>query len=78
LFEANETTRQTMARNLIELFYHYDLKKKVVAYVKDEGENLNAMTRALKLWWIVKFLVWRRVSKALALVMHFLKHVNMG
>ncbi len=68
-----------MARNLIELFYHYDFfKKKVVAYVKDEGENLNAMTRALKLWWIVKFLVWRRVSKVLALVTHFLKHVDMG
>jgi hypothetical protein len=26
----------------------------------------------------VKFLVWKRVFKALVLVMHFFKHVNMG
>jgi hypothetical protein len=37
-----------MARNLIELLYQYDLRKKIVAYVKDEGENLNAMTTTLK------------------------------
>jgi hypothetical protein len=48
LFEANETTRQAMARNLIKLLNQYDLRKKIVAYVKDEGTNLNAMTRALK------------------------------
>ncbi len=37
-----------MARNLIKLFYQYDLRKKIVAYVEDEGESLNAMIRALK------------------------------
>jgi hypothetical protein len=49
LFEANETTRQFMARNLIELLDQYDLvKKKIVAYVKDKGANLNAMKITLK------------------------------
>jgi hypothetical protein len=38
-----------MARNLIELLDQYDLvRKKIVAYVKDEGGNLNAMTTTLK------------------------------
>ncbi len=48
LFKTNETTRQVMARNLIELLDQYDLKKKIVAYVKDKGANLNAMTTILK------------------------------
>jgi hypothetical protein len=47
LFEANETIGQVMARNLIELLDQYNLRKKIVAYVKDEGANLNAMTIAL-------------------------------
>jgi hypothetical protein len=33
-----------MARKLIELLDQYDFKKKIVAYVKDEGANLSAMT----------------------------------
>jgi hypothetical protein len=37
-----------MARNLIKLLNQYDLRRKLVAYVKDEGANLNAMTTALK------------------------------
>jgi hypothetical protein len=48
LFEANETTKQAMARNLIELLDQYDLRKKIIIYVKDEGANLNAMTKTLK------------------------------
>jgi len=68
-----------MVRKLTELLDQYDLRKKIIAYVKDEGTNLNAMTIALKsIVSILKFLVWRRVSKSLVLVMHFLKHVNMG
>ncbi len=43
MFETNETIR-VMARNLTKLLDQYDLKKKNVAYVKDEGANLNAMT----------------------------------
>ncbi len=37
-----------MARNLAKLLDQYDLRKKIIAYVKDEGANLNAMTIILK------------------------------
>jgi hypothetical protein len=37
-----------MGRNLTELLDQYDLRKKIVANVKDEGANLNAMTTTLK------------------------------
>ncbi len=33
LFEANETTRQAMARNLIELLDQYDLREKNITYM---------------------------------------------
>ncbi len=33
-----------MARNLFKLLDQYDLRKKIVTYVKDEGVNLNVMT----------------------------------
>jgi hypothetical protein len=39
---------QALVRNLIELLDKYALRKKIIAYVKDEGSNLNAMTTALK------------------------------
>jgi hypothetical protein len=47
LFEAIETTSQTLARNLTKLLDKYGLKRKIIAYAKDEGSNLNA-TIALK------------------------------
>jgi hypothetical protein len=43
LFEASEIIGQAMARNLTKLLDQYDLKKKLIANVKDEGANLNAM-----------------------------------
>ncbi len=48
LFEANETTWQAMARNVTILLDQYDLRKIIIACVKDEGENLNVMTSTLK------------------------------
>jgi hypothetical protein len=33
---------------LIELLDKYGLRKKIIAYVKDEGSNLNVMTNVLK------------------------------
>jgi hypothetical protein len=33
-----------MRRNLIELLDQYDLRKKIIGYVKDGSANLNAMT----------------------------------
>jgi hypothetical protein len=51
-FEAAQITRQVLARNLIELLDAYGLRNKIIAYVKDEGSNLNTLTNALN--YIVK------------------------
>jgi hypothetical protein len=48
LFKANETTKRALARNLIKLLDQYDLRKKIVTYVKGEGANFNAITTTLK------------------------------
>jgi len=37
-----------LARNLIDLLDKFGLRKKIIAYVKDEGSNLNVMTSILK------------------------------
>ncbi len=37
-----------MAKSLTKLLDKYGLRKQIIAYVKDEGFNLNAMTNALK------------------------------
>jgi hypothetical protein len=47
LFEVVETTRQVLARNLIEFLDAYGLRNKIITYVKDEGSNLNTLTNAL-------------------------------
>ncbi len=48
MFETTYSSGQTLARSLIELLDKYGLRKKIIAYVKDEGLNLNAMIIALK------------------------------
>ncbi len=45
-FEAIKTIGQTLV--LIKLFNQYGLKNKIIAYVKDEGSNLNTMIITLK------------------------------
>jgi hypothetical protein len=45
LFEAIKTTNQTLTKNLTKLLDQYQLSKKIIAYVKDEGSNSNAMTK---------------------------------
>jgi len=37
-----------LAKDLTNLLEKYDLRKKVIAYVKDEESNLNTMNGALK------------------------------
>jgi hypothetical protein len=37
-----------LARNLIELLDAYGLRNKIIAYVKDEGSNLNTLNNVLK------------------------------
>jgi hypothetical protein len=48
LFEPVEIIGQALVKNLIELLDAYDSKNKIIAYVKDEGSNLNTLTNALK------------------------------
>jgi len=38
---------QSMVIQSKDVFVHYDLLDKVIAYVKDEGANLNTLTRTL-------------------------------
>ncbi len=47
MFEVIETITQELIRILIELLDAYGLKNKIIAYVKDEGSNLNTLTNAL-------------------------------
>jgi hypothetical protein len=37
-----------LTKNLIELLGAYGLKNKIIAYMKDEGSNLNTLTNVLK------------------------------
>jgi hypothetical protein len=48
LFKATKTIGQALVRSLIELLDKYGLRKKIIAYVKDERSSLNAMTIVLK------------------------------
>jgi hypothetical protein len=48
LFEATKTINQALARSLMELLDKHGLRKKIIAYAKDEGSNLNVMTTTLK------------------------------
>jgi len=48
LLKAIETTWQALAKKLTKLLDKYGLRKRLVAYVKDEGSNLKTMIVALK------------------------------
>ncbi len=48
LFEATKIIGQSLAKSLIELLDKYGLRENIIAYVKDEGSNFNAMTNVLK------------------------------
>ncbi len=39
LFEVTKTIGQTLTRNLTKLLDKYGLRKKIIAYVKNEGSN---------------------------------------
>jgi hypothetical protein len=48
LFEVTKIIGQLLVRNFIDLLDAYGLRNKLIAYVKDEGSNLNTLTNALK------------------------------
>jgi hypothetical protein len=68
---------KTLGKKLIELLDSYALRRKIIAYVKDEGSNLNTMTTTLKSIVSCDVLGLEKKFKALVLVMYFLKLVNM-
>jgi hypothetical protein len=76
LFEVINIKGQTLGKNLTKLLDIYELKK-IVAYVKDEGYNLNIMSTALKLIINCDVLGLGKKFQKLVLVMHFIKHVHM-
>jgi hypothetical protein len=48
LFEATRIIGQTLTTNLLKPLNQYGLRKKMIAYVKDERSNLITMTTTLK------------------------------
>jgi hypothetical protein len=68
---------QALAQNLIVLFDQYNLRNKIIAYVKDEISNLNVMIITLKSIVSCEVMVVKENLKGLVLVMHFSKLVNM-
>jgi len=55
-FEATKITGQKLVNNLTNFFDQYGFKNNIIAYVKDEGSNLNTMTIVLK--YVVKYEVF--------------------
>jgi hypothetical protein len=49
LFEIANIIGQTFITNLTNLLDTYELRKKIVTYVQDEGSNFNVVTITLKL-----------------------------
>jgi hypothetical protein len=47
LFEPIDISGQTLTKNLTKLLDNYALKRKIIAYVNNEGSNLNTMTIAI-------------------------------
>jgi len=73
-----DTIGQTLVRSVIELLNKYGLRKKIIAYVKNEGSNLNAMIIALLVVVNCGSIGLERVVKAFALGTPFQKHINMA
>jgi hypothetical protein len=48
LFDASNTSRHGLTNDLIKLLRKHDLRKKIIAYVKN-GSNLNTMNTYLSL-----------------------------
>ncbi len=48
LFESTEPIGQPLVKNIINLFHYYNLRNKIIAYVKNDQFNLNAMITTLK------------------------------
>jgi len=76
LVETIETIRHTLIRNFIELLDAYGLRNKIIAYVKDEGSNVNTLINALKFVVKCETLGLDESFQGISLVMFFPKHAN--
>jgi len=77
LLKAIKTTRQALANNLTKLFDQYRLRNKIIAYVKNEGSNLNVMTIALIFVVKCEVLNLGESFQGYCFGFFFPKHVNM-
>jgi hypothetical protein len=77
LFVTTETIRQALAVNLNNLLNSFGLRKKIIAFVKDEGAFLNVVTSKGMLF-VMIFWGWRKVSTEVALDMFFSKACQYG
>jgi len=48
LFELTKPIGQPLVKNIINLFHYYNLRNKIIAYVKNDQFNLSAMTTTQK------------------------------
>jgi hypothetical protein len=77
IFESIDITGQTLAKTLTKLLDNYALRIKIIAYVKDEGSNMNIMTTTLKSIVSCDMLgLEEKLSRHFFLGMHFPKVTN--
>ncbi len=76
LFEITKTIGQVLVQSLIDLLNKNGIRKKTIAYVKDERSNFNIMTNALES--IMNILIWRNFLKKSVLITCFQKYVSMA
>jgi hypothetical protein len=67
LFEATKITRQNLAMNLNKLLYSFGLRTKIIAFVKNEGTNWNAMISILMFVMSYDIMGLEKVSMEVAL-----------
>jgi hypothetical protein len=77
LFETFDTFGHALARYLAKLLSKCDLREKIIAYVKDEGSNLNIMTITLKSVVSYDGLSLTKHFKGNCFAMHSWRFVNM-
>ncbi len=78
LFEATKTIGQTLARTLTKLLDKYGLRKKIIAYVKNEGSNLHVMIIPLKAIVNYEYLGLEKSFQGIGFGHFFQRHVNMA
>ncbi len=78
LFEATKITRQNLAMNLNKLLYSFGLRKKIIAFVKNEGTNWNAMISTLMFVVSYDIMGLEKVSMEVVWILFFSKACYYG